>query len=154
MKSRKRIAALVAALAALVLIIVLCVLHTPREFRPTGLTAPQYDGDVALEIDWAKGRDTVLARLENSGEDSLCDISFRIEKLEEGIWQIRSIVTTSGDPDTGGGSLAPGQSSEWEISAKSWVYRLGSGTYRVVCSFATELQPDAEYCIIKEFVVE
>lgn len=152
MKNKKRIAVIVAALAALVLVIVLCVLHTPREFRPAGLTLPPYEGEAALEIDCTKGKDTVLVRLENSGGDGLGNITFRIERLEDGIWQIRSHVTTSGETSPEGEILAPGQSAEWEISAKPWVYRLDSGTYRVVCSFAVEAQ--GEYCIIKEFAVE
>lgn len=151
MKSKKRTVIGIVAVV-LVLAAVLCILHTPREFRPASLSLPPYEGEAALEIDCAKGKDTVLVRLENSGGDSLSDITFRIERLEDGMWQIRSHVTTSGDADTGGDSLAPGQSAEWEISAKPWVYGLGSGTYRVVCSFAVEAQ--GEYCIIKEFAVE
>lgn len=152
---KKRILSfLFAFVGVLALILVLCMFHTPKEYRPFSADGQVYSGEASLSVAYSKWKNQVTVKLENTGGQALYDVRFSMGKLEDGVWQTRSHVTSSDSDGSGEEPLAPGETAEEELSGKYWIYRLEKSRYRICCSFTLEPGSDERFCIIKEFTVE
>lgn len=104
---------------------------------------PEQPEDIELSVEFTKWNSRATAKLRNNSSETIYVGRFRLNKMVDYEWKIRDgFDAVPNNAQTI--ALRPGETMERRLAVFRDVWRLGIGTYRVVCSYYTSEEQTME----------